>query len=375
MSERSPETFLNLLSKTLWEDEPALDFLKVGFEVDTLLISGAEELCTENRSNLELLADAVYPRGLQIWSGRDSSCDIELDKRFQHRVKSARARLADLQALAAFLNRKENTNIDLYSSYEEILEATREFLKNKRFPPEAFEKRSSCCPPAPTALQSIKAYLKTYPSELAYEVCSNHSATASQDADLNAYGTTCVHRKKEAKVGDYKKGCLMLALPAPLALNITRWSHKNFREDQLAPDGIEWQPHITILFGFPADFDPKKLKPVLSKFSEIRIDLREIRRFKNEEDCLHLRVVSEDLRRLNAALRKEFPEVEVTYPDYKPHCTLAYVRPGTHLRLDGSRKFNDTTAACDKMIYTGPGIYAAYYTDSGRMIVETEGNS
>jgi 2'-5' RNA ligase len=112
------------------------------------------------------------------------------------------------------------------------------------------------------------------------------------------------------------------------------------------------------------------LKEVLQKYSEIRLGLREIRRFRSDKHhVLHLRVVSDDLRRLNRELRERFP-ITTTYPDYQPHLTLAYVQPGTHLRLDGSRAFQDTAVTADRLVYSAPGVYAQYYTDSERLVLD-----
>jgi len=78
-------------------------------------------------------------------------------------------------------------------------------------------------------------------------------------------------------------------------------------------------------------------------------------------DVLKVDVESEGLYRLNAALRQAFGErLEVTYPDYHSHLTLAYVKKGTCRQLEGNASFAGWTLHCPNFIYSTPGMTNNY---------------
>lgn len=138
----------------------------------------------------------------------------------------------------------------------------------------------------------------------------------------------------ESKEGFKKEyGCLMLDL------NIKGWNKitdKIDKEDiyDVPGYGIEDKPHITALFGFVHDkVSPEEVEKITKKLlqnkSKLTIKLNNISIFENKDyDVLKLDVDSPDLHELNAALRETFP-YKNDYPDYHPHMTIAYVKPGT----------------------------------------------
>jgi len=139
---------------------------------------------------------------------------------------------------------------------------------------------------------------------------------------------------KEGKDGVEKEfGCLMLNL------NIKNWNeviNKIRKEDvyDVPGYGIENTPHVTVLYGFIH----KKTNPqdvidvtnnVLGNKGKIKIKLNKISYFENEDfDVLKFDVESPDLKKLNKILRERFP-YKSNYPEYHPHMTIAYLKPGT----------------------------------------------
>lgn len=91
--------------------------------------------------------------------------------------------------------------------------------------------------------------------------------------------------------------------------------------------GLEKEPHITILYGIHEQ-DPEVVKLALS-FEPVEYELAGLSLFENEKyDVLKCSVKSKDLHRMNKQAT-ELLDYTSDYPDYKPHLTIAYLKPGT----------------------------------------------
>jgi hypothetical protein len=146
-------------------------------------------------------------------------------------------------------------------------------------------------------------------------------------------------------------GCLMVTLPPQAAEKTLTFAQANIPEDQLAEDGIETEPHATVLYGLDnslslGDLDPPK--------TPIKLSLGKIKRFKADanrpgSDVLVIEVISPAMTELNANLKSVF-KVTSTYNTYNPHVTLAYVQPGALPELDGSDNFAGETFIADELV-------------------------
>ena len=95
----------------------------------------------------------------------------------------------------------------------------------------------------------------------------------------------------------------------------------------LGDDGRELHPHITVKYGIKSD-DVDELRKVLAGVPPIRAKLGKASLFKNpEHDVLKLDVDSPDLARVHQLISERF-ENDDTYPEYHPHATIAYLKPG-----------------------------------------------
>jgi hypothetical protein len=102
------------------------------------------------------------------------------------------------------------------------------------------------------------------------------------------------------------------------------------RDEDLADDGRETEPHVTVRYGLLSD-DHSEAASVLGESGPVRLRLGAVSVFRGAEsgkpyDVIKADVESEDLVRLNAALAA-LPHTE-TFRDYHPHATIAYVRAG-----------------------------------------------
>ena len=129
---------------------------------------------------------------------------------------------------------------------------------------------------------------------------------------------------------EQKHGSLIATLPGELQKKITDWALENIPDFHLAPKGIEFSSHITILYGFEEDSEEvlQRLKSLLIRYGPIIIEIGELSVFADSGDgvVLKLDVISPQLHELNSILRNEFA-VESIHSEYIPHITIAYLLP------------------------------------------------
>jgi len=121
---------------------------------------------------------------------------------------------------------------------------------------------------------------------------------------------------------------------------IKSWVKKNLKRDWLAPDGLEKNPHVTLLYGLLSD-NPGQTKPIAKQFGKtITLTLDELDFFsKPDHDVLFISVASKDLHKLQQALDK-LPN-ETDYKLYKPHVTIAYLKKGYAKQFKGQKPFKE----------------------------------
>ena len=93
--------------------------------------------------------------------------------------------------------------------------------------------------------------------------------------------------------------------------------------------GIETKPHCTIVFGFDKKITINDIKPFLTiPLDKIKVEADAISLFENDEfDVVKISCKSDALKTLNSSIMKEF-DIHSDYPDYEPHITIAYTKPG-----------------------------------------------
>lgn len=93
--------------------------------------------------------------------------------------------------------------------------------------------------------------------------------------------------------------------------------------------GLEIEPHVTLLYGLHEDVNEDLVIDILKLFKTIDVTFENISLFENEKyDVLKFDVDTETLATINTLLKDTFDHTE-TFPDYHPHVTLAYLKPGT----------------------------------------------
>lgn len=131
---------------------------------------------------------------------------------------------------------------------------------------------------------------------------------------------------KEEKV---KFGALMLYFDIPKWKSIL----SNIRNEDLYDDGSgtfgkEHEPHTTILYGFHDDVTPEQMREAIGDSKPFTVEAKNIGIFQNEKfDVVKINIKpSPELLELRKKV-ETLPNT-LTYKDYKPHMTLAYVKSG-----------------------------------------------
>ena len=138
----------------------------------------------------------------------------------------------------------------------------------------------------------------------------------------------------ENKVYDY--GCVMLKLPVLANVWDEIQSFVNnediYNKDDL---GRENDPHITLLYGIHSDVSDETIIKTINEFNKEQIILNELECFENDEyDVLIFKITNNKNLYLYNNILKQLPHTS-SYPDYKPHCTISYLKKGTAKKYTG----------------------------------------
>ena len=133
----------------------------------------------------------------------------------------------------------------------------------------------------------------------------------------------------EAEKQTYDSNCAMLYFDFPMMKQI----HKEiipediYHADKNGGYGLETEPHCTLLYGLKPDVSLEQVREKLEGFDFGECLAHNISLFENEKfDVLKFDVKGDNLHGANKALC-ELP-YSSDYPDYHPHMTVAYLKPG-----------------------------------------------
>lgn len=122
-------------------------------------------------------------------------------------------------------------------------------------------------------------------------------------------------------------------------------------DEDLAGDGREDTPHVTVRYGLLSD-EPAKALALATRLGPVHATLGEVKVFSaatntvsddssaglvtptGQPDVVYIEVDAPLLHKLNRQLKQAYSHVE-KYREYRPHVTLAYVKPGQGAKYAG----------------------------------------
>lgn len=149
------------------------------------------------------------------------------------------------------------------------------------------------------------------------------------------------------------KGCLMAFVPPDQAEDILAFGH-SIPDDELAKDGRENECHVTVLFGFTRA-EPENIAKLLEGSGDLRFTLGKTSLFENPEegDVLKIDVEGSEIHEMHHLLACTFDYVS-DYPDYKPHLTVAHLKPGEGAKYAGDTRFLGRSVTASRLIFSSP---------------------
>jgi hypothetical protein len=168
--------------------------------------------------------------------------------------------------------------------------------------------------------------------------------------------TNIVKQILKEKAGDvYEYGCAMLYFDFPEINKVHDAIDPKelYEEEDDRSYGIENEPHTTLLYGLHKEVDTNEIKKVLDSFTFGECTISNASLFENEKyDVLKFDVAGPNLHEANRLLT-EFPHT-TTYPDYHPHLTIAYLKPGCGQRYVNILKGQQYQLVPKRAVYSKP---------------------
>lgn len=158
--------------------------------------------------------------------------------------------------------------------------------------------------------------------------------------------------KKSQK--DKCSGWIAVRLPQMPSNKIKRWGRDNIPSEILFKEdgkGRELDVHITILYGV-CENSKEIVEEIVKEYESIEVKLGKVGYFKKDPDydVVIVKIESEDLKRLHEKIKRKL-DVEESFPIYKPHCCIAYVKKGEGSQFAGDTFIEGTEIAFNKVVF------------------------
>jgi len=138
-----------------------------------------------------------------------------------------------------------------------------------------------------------------------------------------------------------EKGCLMAYVDPTYGPRIATTGQRIIPPQSLYTDpedptyGYDTEPHVTVKYGFEPDIDRMDVARILKGVAPFLVKLRALNQFNTNPNYDVVKFEVEKHPVLMELRRRcdGYPNTD-SYPDYKPHMTLAYVKKGAfpHIR-------------------------------------------
>jgi 2'-5' RNA ligase len=131
------------------------------------------------------------------------------------------------------------------------------------------------------------------------------------------------------KKATYSYGCAMLYFDFPEIVELHQQIDREhvFKDPKDPSFGLETEPHCTLLYGLHKEVSDETIENITKNFAFGNCTIKNASLFENEKfDVLKFDVDGDNLHDCNKELCK-LPHT-TDFPDYHPHMTIAYLKPG-----------------------------------------------
>jgi hypothetical protein len=154
----------------------------------------------------------------------------------------------------------------------------------------------------------------------------------------------------------YKRSTTQIDLPKEIGQHIISWGELNIADEDLYIDekdgcGRETEQHVTVLYGILDSTPSEALIQIVENTKPFLIEFGGVSIFETEKyDVVKLDIISEELHNLHLEIRRSCPN-DNKFPDYKPHCTIAYLQKGKGKKYAGQDVFKTAQVPRDFWAY------------------------
>lgn len=119
-------------------------------------------------------------------------------------------------------------------------------------------------------------------------------------------------------------------------------------------DGFETDPHITLLYGIHEEYPTPQLVDILETHPKFNLTLSDISLFDEDDgfDVVKAEIHCNDLFVLHSTLLNVC-HYTLTFPEYIPHATIAFVKKGSCDHLVGHRALHGLSFVVDSITFSG----------------------
>jgi len=184
----------------------------------------------------------------------------------------------------------------------------------------------------------MKDLIGKYPEGAAWDIATEVVLAVPQVLQTQS---SKLNMKKKAEVNPkYDHGTVQTSDVSETVVDAIKNIQENIDKDKLydgedepgwVENGIQKLFHITVLFGVNDNIEDE-VKKVFDKYKPVQIETNGIKYFSSDPnyDVAIVRCKSEELTKIHEEL-KDTLENKETYPNYKPHITIAYLKKGEKL--------------------------------------------
>jgi hypothetical protein len=172
------------------------------------------------------------------------------------------------------------------------------------------------------------------------------------EAAVESGNTEVIDRILGLRHLEHKLSSTQIALPEPISQQLLALGALIPYEDlNLEEGGREQDAHVTVKYGLHTE-SSLLVQHILQGYGTVHLTLGTLDVFQGDGyDVLYAKVDSPELVALNKFISEQF-EVTDTHPDFKPHATIAYLKPGLGAQYVGRSELVGLTVTTNKLTFS-----------------------